>query len=201
MGGTAAHGNQPFPPNSPQYDADHPVEARDVEAAKALMAEAGCPDGIDLEVQIPNTTVPLQLMQVVQSMVAGAGIRLTITSREFATLSADQTAGDYVAGQICWSGRVDPDGSNHPFATTGGGINDSGYSNPGVDAAPNAARNASGMAERKALYDVATDILIEDLPRIFLCHEERIWALDAAIEGFVPSPGGMIRLRGVTMGE
>ncbi len=151
--------------------------------------------------QVPNTTVPLQLMQVVQSMVAEAGIRVSITSKEFATLLSDQTAGDYVASQIGWSGRVDPDGNNHQFVTTGGGINDSGYSNPEVDAALNEARTLSDTAERKARYDAATDILIEDLPRVFLYHETWIWALDAGIEGFVPYPDGMIRLEGVTMTE
>ena len=36
-----APGNQPFPPNSPWYDADYPVVPRDVEAAKAKLKEAG----------------------------------------------------------------------------------------------------------------------------------------------------------------
>ncbi|MGB3554560.1 MAG: ABC transporter substrate-binding protein [Jannaschia sp.] len=199
--GTAAPGNQSFPPNSPWYDTDHPVAARDVEAARALLAEAGYPDGIDLEVQVPNTTVPLQLMQVVQSMVAEAGINVEITSKEFATLLSDQSAGDYIASQIGWSGRVDPDGNNHQFVTTDGGINDSGYSNPEVDEALNTARTLSGVEERKAQYDAATDILIEDLPRVFLYHETWIWALDSSIEGFTPYPDGMIRLEGVTKSE
>ena len=39
--GTARAGNQPFPPTSQWYNQDLPVPARDVEAAKALLAEAG----------------------------------------------------------------------------------------------------------------------------------------------------------------
>ena len=119
--GTASPGNQPFPPNSPWYDKEFSVPKRDVEKAKALLTEAGYPDGIDLEVQVPNTTVPLQLMQVVQSMAAEAGIRISLTSKEFATLLSDQSAGDYQASQIGWSGRVDPDGNIHQFMTTDGG--------------------------------------------------------------------------------
>ncbi|UWQ23152.1 ABC transporter substrate-binding protein [Jannaschia sp. W003] len=199
--GSFAAGNQPFPSNSPWYDERFPVEARDVEKAKALLAEAGYPDGIDLVVQVPNTTVPLQLMQVVQSMAAEAGIRIEIVSKEFATLLSDQTAGDYQASQIGWSGRVDPDGNIHQFVTTGGGINDSGFSNPEVDAALNAARESSDTAERKAKYDEARAVLIDEAPLVYLYHETWIWALDNAIEGFVPYPDGMIRLEGVTKSE
>ncbi|PYE85540.1 ABC transporter substrate-binding protein [Pseudoroseicyclus aestuarii] len=199
--GAAAPGNQPFPPNSPWYDADYPVPERDVEAARALLEEAGYGDGITLEVQVPNTNVPLQLMQVVQSMVSEAGITIEITSKEFATQLQDQTAGDYTASQVGWSGRVDPDGNIHQFVTTDGGINDSGYSNEEVDRLLDEARASNDQAERKELYDQARDILNEDAPLVYLYHETWTWAIDDAIEGFVPYPDGMIRLSGVTKTE
>ncbi|NVO58536.1 ABC transporter substrate-binding protein [Rhodobacteraceae bacterium B1Z28] len=197
--GAFAPGNQPFPPTSPWYDTDHPVPARDVDKAKALLAEAGFPDGIDLEVQVPNTTVPLQLMQVVQAMAAEAGINVEITSKEFATLLADQSAGDYQASQIGWSGRVDPDGNIHQFMTTGGGINDSHYSDPKVDDMLNNARASTDFDARKAEYDSARDILIDDMPIVYLYHQTWIWALDSDLEGFTAYPDGMIRLEGVTL--
>ena len=199
--GAFAAGNQPFPPTSPWYDADYPVEGRDVEKAKALLAEAGYPDGIDLVVQVPNTTIPLQLMQVIQSMTAEAGINIEIVSKEFATLLSDQTAGDYQASQIGWSGRVDPDGNIHQFVTTDGGINDAGYSNAAVDDALNAARTQADVASRKAQYDAARDVLINDAPLVYLYHESWITALDANIEGYTAYPDGMIRLEGVTLSE
>ncbi|UTH46385.1 ABC transporter substrate-binding protein [Loktanella salsilacus] len=199
--GAFAAGNQPFPPTSPWYDADYPVEARDVEKAKALLAEAGYPDGIDLVVQVPNTTIPLQLMQVIQSMTAEAGINIEIVSKEFATLLSDQTAGDYQASQIGWSGRVDPDGNIHQFVTTDGGINDAGYSNAAVDDALNAARAQADVASRKTQYDAARDVLINDAPLVYLYHESWITALDANIEGYTAYPDGMIRLEGVTLSE
>ena len=199
--GAYAPGNQPFPPTSPWYDTRFPVEARDVDAAKALLAEAGYPDGVDLTVQVPNTTIPLQLMQVIQSMAAEAGIRIEIVSKEFATLLADQSAGDYQASQIGWSGRVDPDGNIHQFVTTDGGINDSKFSNPDVDTALNAARTQADAEGRKIQYGTARAILIEQSPLVYLYHESWITALDARIEGFTPYPDGMIRLEGVTLSE
>ncbi|SDZ48454.1 peptide/nickel transport system substrate-binding protein [Jannaschia faecimaris] len=199
--GAYAPGNQPFPPTSPWYDADYPVEARDIEKSKALLAEAGYPDGIDLVVQVPNTTIPLQLMQVVQAMTAEAGINIEIVSKEFATLLSDQSAGDYQASQIGWSGRVDPDGNIHQFVTTDGGINDSGFSDPAVDEALNAARSQADTASRKEQYDAARDVLIVESPLVYLYHQSWITALDAGIEGFTPYPDGMIRLEGVSLSE
>lgn len=197
--GAFAAGNQPFPPNSPWYDTTNGIPARDVEKAKSLLAEAGYPDGIDLEVQVPNTTVPLQLMQVIQSMAAEAGIRIKITSKEFATLLADQSAGDYQASQIGWSGRVDPDGNIHQFMTTDGGINDSKFSNPEVDRLLNEARTSTDTAKRKESYDAARAILNDELPIVYLYHQTWIWALSNKVDGFTPYPDGMIRLEGVTL--
>lgn len=199
--GAFAPGNQPFPSTSPWYNKDFPVPERDVEAAKALLAEAGYPDGIDLEVQAPNTTVPLQMMQVIQSMAAEAGIRISIVAKEFATQLADQSAGDYVASQVGWSGRVDPDGNNHQFVTTDGGINDSKFSDPKVDELMNAARVAATTEERRALYNEAMVIMLDELPRLFLYHQTWIWAHNASLKGFTPYPDGMIRLEGVTWEE
>jgi len=199
--GAFAIGNQSFPPTSPWYNADIPVPERDLDAARALLEEAGFADGIDITIQVANNPVQLQLMQVVQAMAGEAGIRIEIEAKEFATLLADQSAGDYTASQIGWSGRVDPDGNIHQFATTGGGINDSGYSNPEVDTLLNEARTSTDIAARQASYAAATEILQADLPIIYLYHITWIWALDNSVEGFVPYPDGMIRLEGVTMAE
>lgn len=199
--GAFAAGNQPFPPNSPWFDKDYPIPERDVEAAKALLAEAGYPDGITIEIQAPNSTEPQQVMQVVQAMAAEAGITIEIVSKEFATMLQDQTAGDYTASQVGWSGRVDPDGNVHQFLTTGGGINDSGYSNAQVDEYLNAARVTNDTAERKELYNNARDILMEDSPLVYLYHPTWIWGLAEGVEGFTPYADGMIRLEGVSLSE
>ncbi|MEP3844452.1 MAG: ABC transporter substrate-binding protein [Paracoccaceae bacterium] len=199
--GAFAPGNQSFPSTSPWYNSSFPVPSADIEKAKALLSEAGYPDGLELEVQVPNSTEPLAVMQVVQAMAAQAGIDIKLTSKEFATLLADQSAGDYYASQIGWSGRVDPDGNNHQFATTGGGINDSKFSNPKMDELLDAARVAPSTAKRKALYDEATVIMLDELPRLFLYHVNWIWAYNDNMKGFTPYPDGMIRLEGVTWEE
>jgi len=195
--GVFAAGNQPFPPTSPWYDATNPIPARDIAAAKALLAEAGA-ENIEIEVQVSTNPVAGQVVQVVQAMAAEAGIKINIVAKEFATLLSDQSAGAYEVSQIGWSGRVDPDGNIHQFMTCEGGINDSKYCNPAIDDLLNKARTSTDLATRKASYDAARKILVEDMPIIYLYHQTWIWALDDGISGFTPYPDGMIRLHGVS---
>ncbi|PVB62433.1 ABC transporter substrate-binding protein [Labrenzia sp. 011] len=194
--GVFAPGNQPFPPTSPWYDKDHPVPARDVDKAKALLKEAGY-DSLDVEIQVANNPVQTQMMQVVQSMAAEAGFNVKLKTMEFASLLADQSAGNYQASQVGWSGRVDPDGNIHQFMTCNGGINDSKICIPEVDKLLDEARTSTDTATRKAKYDAARDILNEQLPIIYLYHPTWIWALSGKLEGFTPYPDGMIRLENV----
>lgn len=196
--GTYTAGNQPFPPTSPWYDTTNPVEARDVDAAKALLGEAGL-EGIKVEIQAANNPVQLQLMQVIQSMAAEAGIEISIKATEFATMLQEQTAGNYDATQVGWSGRTDPDGNIHAFVTCEGGLNDSKYCNPEVETLLNEARSAVDPAARKAKYDAANAILREEMPIIYLYHQTWLWAMSSKVQGFTAYPDGMIRLSGVTM--
>ncbi len=194
--GAFSPGNQPFAPNSPWYDDRSPVPARDVAKAKALMQEAGY-ETFDLEVQVANNPVQTQVMQVVQAMAAEAGFNVSLKSMEFASLLAEQSAGNYQASQVGWSGRVDPDGNIHQFVTCNGGINDSKYCNPEIDRLLDGARTSINEEERKEYYDAARAILSQDLPIIYLYHPSWIWALSNKIEGFVAYPDGMIRLENV----
>jgi peptide/nickel transport system substrate-binding protein len=132
-----------------------------------------------------------------QSNLVRKALSLSIDAKEFATLLADQSAGNFTASQIGWSGRVDPDGNIHQFMTSGGGLNDSKYVNPDIDTALNEARLSTDPAVRKESYNAAVAIQQEDMPIIYLYHPVWIWALDDSLSGFQPYPDGMIRLHGV----
>lgn len=197
--GTAMAGNQPYPPTSPWFNKDIPVPTRDIAKAKELMKAAGH-ETLDIELQHANSPVVTQMMQVVQSMVAEAGFNVSLKATEFATLLAEQTAGNFQLSRSDWSGRIDPDGNLHQFVTCEGGINDSKYCNAEVDKLLNEARASADEAVRKQKYDAAAKILDDDLPVIYLGHQSWIWAIKKEVTGFVPSPDGMIRLLGVKKG-
>lgn len=193
--------SQFVPPASPYFNPAYPAPARDIEQAKALVAEAGFPNGVDLELQVPNRPENQQVVQMIQAMAAEAGINIKINAKEFATMLADQAAGDFESSQVGWSGRIDPDGNLFGFVTTDAGFNDGKYSNPEVDALLKEARVTGDEAKRKELYFKADDILMADLPLFYLYHESWLYGLSNKVAGFAASPDGMIRLEGVTKTE
>lgn len=189
-------GNQFISPQSQFYNKSLPVPARDLGKAKALLKEAGV-EKFTFEMQFPNNPDMTRAAQVIQAMAAEAGIDVKLRATEFATMLKEQTAGNYQATEVGWSGRVDPDGNIHPFATCNGGINDTKYCNPEVDKLLDAARQTNVLEERKKLYASAIEILDRERPIIYLYHPKWIWALSAKLQGYKPYPDAMIRVEGM----
>ena len=199
--GTAVPGNQFIAPSSPWYASPFPVPERNVDKARALLKEVGL-DRVKVDVQVANNPVQLQMMQVVQSMVAEAGFDLNIQSMEFASMLAAQNTGDFQVGQIGWTGRIDPDGNIHAQVTCKGGpLNDAGYCNQAVDNLLDQAKETGDTALRKALYSQVVAILNQDLPIIYLYHPSWMWALQSNVKGFNPLPNGLFGFENVTRSE
>ncbi|HET9027846.1 MAG TPA: ABC transporter substrate-binding protein [Trueperaceae bacterium] len=191
-------GNQAVPPTSPWYTASYPISQRDVEKAKALLAEAGYSGAVPVELMVSNSPDSIRVGEVIQAMAAEAGFNVTVRATEFATALDLQDAGQYDAFQVGWSGRLDPDGNIHSFETCTGALNQSGYCDPEVDKLLNDARAASSTAERKALYDEAALRYLPNRNIIYLYHTQLFFPHTTALKGFVAFPDGMIRLQGVS---
>jgi peptide/nickel transport system substrate-binding protein len=198
--GTFQPAYQPFPPASFAYEDDLDRQGRDVEGAKALLAEAGH-DRVAVELSFGNNTTMQQVLEIVQAMGAEAGFDISLRPTEFAALQSELREGRFQIGQSGWSGRVDPDGNIHQFVTCDGNLNDGGYCNEEVDRLLNEAREESEQATRADLYAQAQAILAEDKPISYLFYLPYPFAHTTALEGFTAYPDGMIRLRGVSLGQ
>lgn len=190
-------GNQPFPPANPYYDKNFPVPARDLDAAKAKMAEAGL-TSVDLELLVPTDAERQQVAQLVQAMVAEIGINVSIKPTELMTLLDIARQGKFQSHLVGWSGRVDPDLNITPMLSCGAAGNDAHYCNKDLDAILAKARAIGDMESRKAEYSKAVAILLKDLPIVYLYHAQWIFAHNANLTGFAPAPDGIIRLAGVS---
>ena len=191
---------QPFPPASPYYSDKFPTTTRDVEKAKALLAEAGTPNP-SFELAFGTGSDNQQLAELIQAMAAEAGFNITLRATEFAALQKEMEGGNFDASLIGWSGRVDPDGNIHQFVTCKGNLNDGKYCNETVDKDLNAARQVTDETKRKALYDDAQTHLQSDLPLIYTYYQPWPFVLNKNVTGFTPYPDGMIRLKGMTVGN
>ena len=191
-------GNQPFPPASPYYDKSRPVPARDLAAARARIAASGVANPT-LELLVPTDPQRQQVAEMMQAMLAEAGITLKIVQTELMSLLARARDGNFEAHLVGWSGRVDPDLNITPLLACGAAGNDGRYCSQELDAILGDAR-ASGDAElRKAAYDRAIGVLLRDQPVVYLYHAKWIFAHRARITGFAPAPDGIIRLDGVKL--
>lgn len=121
-------------------------------------------------------------------------------SVEANTLIAAGKSGDFHAVLALWSGRVDPDGNVSIWLASDGFLNWGKYNSPKFDDIRRRARAVTDIPARQALYRDLTEVYLADRPHLVLYHVKWLWGLSDKVTGFVPTPDGLIRLRGVAVG-
>jgi len=192
---------QAVPPASPFYAADVPPPARDVAAARKLLAEAGVKLPVPVVLTVANGPDTRQTGEVIQAMAAEAGFDVQVQQVEFASGLDAADRGDFEAYLIGWSGRPDADGNTWNFLHTGGPLNYPAYSNKDMDAWLDGARATTDLAARRALYAKVAVQAERDLPIMFLYSPQLVMGMSAKISGFVPVPDGIIRLAGLKLAK
>jgi peptide/nickel transport system substrate-binding protein len=192
---------QAIPAASPFHNADLKVPERDIAKAKALLAQAGVKGPIPVTLSVTTSPDQKQVAEVIQSMASEAGFEVKVQATEFASLLSAESAGDYEASAIGWSGRADPDGNLYSFMYTGAPLNDWKYSNKDVDTWLDEARATTDIAARKALYAKITTKLHEDLPVLYLDNNPWITVSSKKLTGFRPIADGMIRIPGMQLAK
>ncbi|MEA2836247.1 MAG: peptide/nickel transport system substrate-binding protein [Bradyrhizobium sp.] len=192
-------GNQWVSPEHPYYQTAFPVRGRDIAKAKALLKEAGATLPVAVDMMVPKGSENEAVAQVLQSMASEAGFDLKIRLIEFATSFKQAQAGEFQAFLIGWSGRIDPDGNSYVFLHDKAPQNDGGYSNPEADKALEEARLITDPAQRKAIYEKLTKIVLNDEPLIYLYHRKLLIAHTTRLEGYKQMPDGLVRVIGLKL--
>ncbi|WP_439393641.1 ABC transporter substrate-binding protein [Bradyrhizobium sp. PMVTL-01] len=192
-------GNQWVNPDHPYYQQNFPVRARDIAKAKALLKEAGVTPPISVDYMVPRGTEFEAVAQVVQSMAAEAGFDMKIRVTELATSLKQAEAGEYQAFHLQWSGRIDPDGNSFIFLHTDAPQNYSFWTNAEADKALDDARLATELAQRKAIYEKLTKLVMEDEPIIYVYHRRILIAHTSKLEGYKQVPDGLVRVVGLKL--
>jgi peptide/nickel transport system substrate-binding protein len=197
--GVGVPSNGPISPSSWAYDDTIKPVKRDLDKAKAKLAEAGMPGGFTFSFNIDNTPLGIQEAEVVKAQLAEAGITMDVNVVDGARLLAEGNGKTFQASSYAWSGRPDPDGNTFQFfhTTPGTSLNWSGFSNTQVDELLEQTRIVSDHAERKKLYSQIIQVLREEAPVVFIIHPIEPKAFSPRVQGYPAIPDGMMRFKNV----
>ncbi|MGZ4333043.1 MAG: ABC transporter substrate-binding protein [Gaiellaceae bacterium] len=164
-----------------------------VAVAKQLVKASGI-SSPSVSIMLGGTDpVNARLGQVIQSMEAAVGIKVTVTPTEFTTALNRADAGNFEAFAVGWSGRVDPDGNIYGFVATKGTLNDSGFSDAKLDYILNGARKSLTTKSRDTLYRAAMQIIHRQRPLIYLYHPVNYYGVSTKVAGVQIYGDGLIR--------
>ncbi len=164
-----------------------------VDLAKKLVKASGI-SSPSVNLMLGGTDpVTARLGQVIQSMEAAVGIKVSVTPTQFTTALNRADAGTFDAFAIGWSGRVDPDGNIYGFVSTKGTLNDSGFTNAKLDYILNGARKSLTTKSRNTLYHAAMQIIHAQRPLIYLYHPVNYYGITKKVTGVQIFGDGLIR--------
>jgi peptide/nickel transport system substrate-binding protein len=171
------------------WDFNYEPYPRDVEKAKQLLADAGYPEGFEMEL-MPTTQYgeTVRAAQVLQQQLAEVGIDASINALEWSEWLEKEGNFLYDAYICNWNGLIDADQYYYLQHRTGQVFNFTGYSNPDFDQLVDEGRSMSDFDERYPIYEEADKILVDDAPYVYMYNKREIRAYAPNVHGFVVRP-------------
>jgi len=163
--------------------------------AKALLAEAGFPNGLEYDLSTPQVTVFQQMNQLLQEQLGEIGIKLRLQPVASSEWYARVVAGTTNMTPTRWTQRADPDGLLYILFHSKGFANTMKYRNDRVDALLDQARTVYDVPMRKRLYAEAQQQIVTDLPMVPLIFGAEYAALRSTVGGFQWIPDEIPRFR------
>ncbi len=160
--------------------------------AKALLAEAGYPDGEGLAFTYSTNDSGYHkvVAEYLQQAWGELGIDLNVEIVEWASFTPMRRNGDYDSSRNGWVGDYSDPSNMIELLYSTNGNNDGKYNNPEFDAAIDASRTATDETERFAALHQAEDIMMEDAGCIPVAYYNDFWLQSEKITGMWHSAYG-----------
>ena len=204
--GAAQPAVNPMPPVIAGYNDEIKGYEYDPEKAKELLAEAGYPDGFEMELwamPVPRPYMPngQKVAEAIQANLADIGITANIVSYEWGVYLEKARLGEADAFLLGWTGD-NGDADNFLYVLLDKDSIESNnytyYANDQLHDILIQAQSETDPAVREDLYKQAQEIIHEEAPWVPLVHAEPALAGKKGIENFLPHPTGSDILAGVT---
>jgi ABC-type transport system substrate-binding protein len=183
-----------LPPGLLGYNPDLPKIPYDPEAAKALLAEAGYPDGFEMTLaMVANSPDTLARNELFQAMMAEIGVKVTIDQMDSAAWYAVRADGDLPSYTTYWAADYnDPDNFIYTFFAPGNTVRRSfNFNNEGLSRRVAAARAMiDPVARLKEYQDLEKAIIQDEAAWIPLFLRQHIFVTSDRVEGFKVSWNG-----------
>jgi len=205
MRGTGGIGRSIFSPALDGYDKRFDQKpAYDPERAKALLKEAGYPNGFSVDLDGSAAQPADAICQAIAGMLNRIGIRVTYRPLPFNVLLPKLNSGDTSLYVIGWTpATAEPEGALVPLAHSRsapgvGEYNFGGYSNPKVDQLIDQGRVEFDPGKRAVLFTEAMALMNADAAFVPLIHRHVTWAMRKGVKA-VLRPNDIVDLRFVNV--
>ena len=150
-----------------------PTYEYDPEKAKALVKQAGYPNGIDVEFSTPvgRYVNDKQVAQAMIPMLRAVGIRAKLKTPEWSTLWSNVRKGKVAFYYMGRGGMVDPSAALSQYFETGIAPRVK-FSSKKVDTLLQKERQTFDLTKRKKYMNDAINALMEEVPAHFLWHQK-----------------------------
>ena len=178
--GLGKAGTGPIAPDSWAYDQSLQPIPFDVDGAKALLQQAGFPDGTKIRFMVNQGNVLREdWLTYSQQALKAIGVDVVAEDIEYATLVDRVTKGqDYDACGVDFAGvTVDPSELYDQFHTGSAG-NYMNYSNPELDQLLESARQELDQEKAKAIYVQIQAIIMDDVPMFYAWYRPFLHVVD-----------------------
>lgn len=165
--------------------------------AKRILAEAGYPNGFDLELWYSPITgtvfpTPKPIAESWAADLAEIGIRVTLNTKDWAAYLADRNKPPgYQAFMLAWGGDYgDPDNFYYTHFGPGATTDIGNWKNDRVFQLLDQARSEEDENQRIQMYTEVDRILFDEALRLPIVHSEPLLVQRANLIGWTPSPLG-----------